>query len=157
MLQNVIFCNNNEKRQSKFICIYMCVLIESTTKQNYKSMYVDKRGFSNIQMNKNQAVLTHCGLKQILIKDKRVNFYIIVTKKFCFMSSEGKKPKGLVTCQMNWVGGAVQNKINDIVNYETEIRMETKFNLYQNVNCYIDCVEIFHVKNMVLLHIPRIF
>ena len=74
----------------------MCVLIESTTKQNYKSMYmyVDKCGFSNISMNKNQAVLTHCGLKQILIKDKKVNFYIIFTEKFCFWSSERKKNNG---------------------------------------------------------------
>ena len=113
----------------------MCVLIESTTKQNYKSMYVDKCGFSNIKIEQESSCFNALCIK--------ANFYIIL-----FQESERKKPTVLVTCQLNQVGGAVQNKINDIVNYETEIRMETKFNLYQNVHCYIDCVEILHVKNI---------
>ena len=130
MLSFAITMKNVKVNLYAYICVYSQKARQSKIIHLCTWINVD---FQTLRLNKNQAVLTHCALKQI--------FYIIL-----FQESERKKPTVLVTCQLNWVGGAVQNKINDIVNYE--IRMETKFNLYQNVHCYIDCVEILHVKNI---------
>ena len=41
----------------------MCVLIESTTKQNYKSMYVDKCGFSNIKIEQESSCFNALCIK----------------------------------------------------------------------------------------------
>ena len=77
-----------------YIYIYVCTRRENTTKQNYKSMYMDKCVFSNIQIEQESNFFNALWIKASLIKDKKVNFYRIVTKKFCFMPPEGKKNNG---------------------------------------------------------------